>query len=216
MSMPLPQPIPNTVSESQWAALGVSRESLMRLEALVSVAAVWQERINLISPSTLPEIWHRHVLDSAQLIPLLPKNTIRIADLGSGGGFPALVLAAVHAAEIHMFEANAKKVAFMEEALRKMGVTAVVHRQRLEQNIAPPNMPDVQVVTARAFAPLTELLGYAAPFMAKGAKGLFHKGQDVDTELTAAAKAWNITALKHSSLTDSRAVILEVKELTPC
>ena len=216
MSVPLPQPNPNTVSESQWAALGVSRESLTRLEALVSVAVAWQERINLISPATLPEIWHRHVLDSAQLIPLLPKTTIRIADLGSGGGFPALVLAAVQKAEVHMFEANAKKVAFLEEVLRQMKVTAKVHRQRLELNVAPPNMPDVQVVTARAFAPLTELLGYAAPFMAKGAKGLFHKGQDVDTELTAAAKAWNITALKHSSLTDSRAVILEVKELTPC
>jgi len=214
--MRLAQLIPNTVSQSQWAALDVSRESLTRLEALVSVAAAWQERINLISPSTLPEIWQRHVLDSAQLVPLLPKNTMKIADLGSGGGFPALVLAAVQKAEVHMFEANAKKVAFLEEALRQMGVSGKVHRQRLAQNIAPANMPVVQVVTARAFAPLTELLGYAAPFMARGAIGLFHKGQDIDTELTAAAKAWNITALKHSSLTDSRAVILEVKELTPC
>jgi 16S rRNA (guanine527-N7)-methyltransferase len=214
--MHLAQLIPNTVSESKWAALDVSRESLTRLEALVSVAAAWQTRINLISPSTLPEIWQRHVLDSAQLVSLLPKNTMKIADLGSGGGFPALVLAAVQKAEVHMFEANAKKVAFLEEALRQMGVSGKVHRQRLVQNIAPANMPDVQVVTARAFAPLTELLGYAAPFMARGAIGLFHKGQDIDTELTAAAKAWNITALKHSSLTDSRAVILEVKELTPC
>jgi 16S rRNA (guanine527-N7)-methyltransferase len=214
--MHLAQLIPNTVSESKWAALDVSRESLTRLEALVSVAAAWQTRINLISPSTLSEIWQRHVLDSAQLVRLLPKNTMKIADLGSGGGFPALVLAAVQKAEVHMFEANAKKVAFLEEALRQMGVSGKVHRQRLVQNIAPANMPDVQVVTARAFAPLTELLGYAAPFMARGAIGLFHKGQDIDTELTAAAKAWNITALKHSSLTDSRAVILEVKELTPC
>jgi 16S rRNA (guanine527-N7)-methyltransferase len=210
------QTIPNLIPEAQWAALDVSRESLTRLEKLVSVAATWQTRINLISPSTLPEIWQRHVLDSAQLVPLLPKNTMKIADLGSGGGFPALVLAAVQKAEVHMFEANAKKVAFLEEALRQMGVSGKVHRQRLAQNIAPANMPVVQVVTARAFAPLTELLGYAAPFMARGAIGLFHKGQDVDTELTAAAKAWNITALKHSSLTDSRAVILEVKELTPC
>ncbi len=210
------QTIPNPIPEAQWAALNVSRESLTRLEALVSVAAAWQERINLISPATLPEIWHRHILDSAQLAPLLPKNTMKIADLGSGGGFPGLVLAAVQKAEVHMFEANAKKVAFLEEALRQMKVTAKVYRQRLELNVAPPSMPDVQVVTARAFAPLTELLGYAAPFMAKGAKGLFHKGQDVDTELTTAAKAWNITSLKHSSLTDSRSVILEVKELTPC
>ena len=203
----------NPIPEAQWLSLGVSRESLSRLEVLVGVTAEWQEHINLIAPSTLPEIWNRHVLDSAQLLPLLPRNTAKIADLGSGGGFPGLVLAATQSAEIHMFEANAKKVAFLQEALRQMGVSAKVHRERLERNQAPPNMPDVQVVTARAFAPLTELLGYAAPFMVKGAIGLFHKGQDIDTELTAAAKAWHITAMKHSSLTDSRSVILEVKEI---
>jgi len=123
------------------------------------------------------------------------------------------VLAAITQAEIHMFEANAKKVAFLQDALRHMGVRAQVHRTRLEQNVAPPNMPQVQAVTARAFAPLDELLGYAFPFMAKGAIGLFHKGQDVDAELTQAAKAWTITPIKHSSLTDSQAVILEVKEI---
>jgi 16S rRNA (guanine527-N7)-methyltransferase len=208
----LPPILNNPISEAQWHALGVSRESLARLERLVAVALAWQERINLIAPSTIPEIWKRHVLDSAQLLPLLPQGTTKIADLGSGGGFPALVLAATTTAEIHMYEANAKKVAFLQEALRHMGVKAQVHRSRLEQNSAPKDMPEVQIVTARAFAPLSELLGYAAPFMAKGAKGLFHKGQDVDAELTVAAKAWEITALKHSSLTDSHSVILEVKE----
>ena len=212
--MPNPHPIPNPISEAQWAALGVSRESLDRLAILISVTLKWQERINLISPSTIHEIWNRHILDSAQLLPLLPQSTQRIADLGSGGGFPALVLAATKKFEIHLFEANAKKVAFLEEALRQMGVAAKVHRARLQLNKAPSQMPEVQVVTARAFAPLKELLGYAKPFMANGAKGLFHKGQDVDAELTAAAKAWNITSVKHSSLTDSRSVILEVNEVS--
>lgn len=205
--------IANPIAEAQWNSLGVSRESLNRLERLVEVALTWQERINLIAPSTIPEIWKRHVLDSAQLMPLMPKNLVRIADLGSGGGFPGLVLAATLDAEIHMFEANAKKVAFLQEALRQMGVKALVHRTRLAHHVPPPNMPDVQVVTARAFAPLPELLAYAAPFMAKGAVALFHKGQDVDAELTAAAKAWDVTALKHSSLVDSQSVILEVKEV---
>ena len=203
----------NPVDSETWARLGVSRESLARLEVLASVLENWQRHINLIAPSTLAEIWHRHILDSAQLLPLIPKGVEAIADLGSGGGFPSLVLAAIQPAKVHLFESNAKKAAFLEEALRQLKVEAVVHRQRLELRKAPPNMPKVQVVTARAFASLHELLAYAEPFMAQGATGLFHKGQDVNAELTQAAKSWKITAQKHSSLTDSKAVILDVKEI---
>ena len=201
------------VSSETWRRLGVSRESVARLEILVAVTKTWQSRINLIAPSTVPEIWTRHVLDSAQLLPLVHKNTSAIADLGSGGGFPALVLAAIQPAPVHMFESNAKKSAFLAEALRQMGVKGYVHSERLEQSRTPMGMPDVQFVTARAFAPLTQLLSYAEPFFARGATGLFHKGQDIDAELTVAAKSWTITAKKHSSLTDSQAVILEVKEI---
>ncbi|MEP6827890.1 MAG: 16S rRNA (guanine(527)-N(7))-methyltransferase RsmG [Aestuariivirga sp.] len=201
------------VGPETWQRLGVSRESVARLEILVTVTQIWQSRINLIAPSTLPDIWTRHILDSAQLLPLIHKNTAAIADLGSGGGFPSLVLAAIQSAPVHMFESNAKKSAFLAEALRQMGVKGFVHTERLEQRLAPKGMLNVELVTARAFAPLSELLGYAEPFFAKGATGLFHKGQDVDAELTEAAKSWNITAQKHSSLTDSQAVILEVKEI---
>ena len=201
------------VSPETWQRLGVSRESVARLEILVAVMQTWQSRINLIAPSTVPEIWTRHILDSAQLLPLIHKNILAIADLGSGGGFPSLVLAAIQPAPVHMFESNAKKSAFLAEALRQMGVKGFVYTQRLEQRKPLKDLPQVQLVTARAFAPLSELLGYAEPFFAKGAIGLFHKGQDVDAELTEAAKSWNITAQKHSSLTDSQAVILEVKEI---
>jgi 16S rRNA (guanine527-N7)-methyltransferase len=194
--------------------LGVSRESLTRLEILVEVLQAWQVRINLIAPSTVKEIWQRHVLDSAQLLPLIPAKVEAIADLGSGGGFPSLVLAAIQPAKVHMFEANAKKAAFLQEALRQMKVVGQVHRRRLQPRVAPQDMPRVQLVTARAFAPLEELLGYAEPFFEAGAIGLFHKGQDVDTELTQAAKSWKISAEKHSSLTDSNAVLLEVKEIS--
>ena len=206
--------MPNSISPDTWAALGVSRESLARLEVLVSVLESWQKRINLIAPSTLSEIWSRHILDSAQLLPLIPNGVRAIADLGSGGGFPSLVLAAIQQATVHLYESNAKKAAFLEEALRQMKIEGVVHCQRLELRKAPPNMPRVQLVTARAFAPLDELLAYAEPFMAQGATGLFHKGQDFDAELTQAAKSWKISAQKHSSLTDSKAVILDVKEIT--
>ena len=201
------------VGSETWERLGVSRESVARLEALVALTQTWQRHINLIAHSTVAEIWTRHVLDSAQLLPLIHINTSAIADLGSGGGFPALVLAAIQPAPVHMFESNAKKSAFLAEALRQMGVKGFVHSERLEQRKAPKNMPEVQLVTARAFAPLIELLGYAEPFFIKGATGLFHKGQDIDAELTTAAKSWTITAQQHSSLTDSHAVILEVKEI---
>ena len=202
----------NTVVETL-ANLGVSRESMARLEILVHVLLAWQERINLIAPSTIDDVWMRHVVDSAQLLPLIHKNTSAIADLGSGAGFPALVLAAIQPAQVHMFESNAKKVAFLHEALRQMKVEAFVHRDRLETNSAPKPLPSVQLVTARAFAPLPLLLGYAQPFFESGATALFHKGQDVDAELAEAAKAWEITAQKHSSITDFQSVILEVKEL---
>ena len=204
----------NSISPDTWATLGVSRESLGRIEVLVSILERWQKRINLIAPSTLSQVWNRHILDSAQLLPLIPKGVEAIADLGSGGGFPSLVLAAIQPAKVHLYESNAKKAAFLEEALRQMKVEGVVHRQRLERRKSPPNMPRVQLVTARAFAPLDELLAYAEPFMTEGATGLFHKGQDIDAELTQAAKSWKISAQKHSSLTDSKAVILDVKEIT--
>ena len=204
----------NSINPEVWAQLGVSRESLARLEVLAEVLVSWQRQINLIAPSTLSEIWTRHILDSAQLLPLFPTQVKAIADLGSGGGFPSLVLAAIQPAEVHLYESNAKKAAFLQEALRQMEVRAVVHRERLEPQKAPLHMPKVQLVTARAFAPLYELLGYAEPFFAGGATGLFHKGQDVDAELTQAAKSWKISAQKHLSQTDSRAVILDVKEIS--
>ena len=107
--------------------LGVSRESMERLEILVGVLLAWQARINLIAPSTVEDVWMRHVVDSAQLLPLIHKNTSAIADLGSGAGFPALVLAAIHPARVHMFEANAKKVAFLH---------ARFERGRIGRNVA--------------------------------------------------------------------------------
>jgi 16S rRNA (guanine527-N7)-methyltransferase len=195
------------------ARFNVSRESLSRLEIYVELLLDWQKHINLIAPSTIPEIWQRHVVDSLQLIPLLPLGTKAIADLGSGAGLPALVLAACQPATVHMYESNNKKAAFLSEALRQMKCDGVVHRERLEPSIATQKMPLVQVVTARAFAPLPLLLTMAEPFMMAGAIGLFHKGQDIETELTEAMMKWDIEPVKHQSVVDSMSVILEVKEL---
>ena len=191
-------------------SFGVSRESLTRLEILAALVQQWQPHINLISSATLDALWTRHILDSLQLLALFPPHVRAIADLGSGGGFPGLVLAATQHAPVHFYESNGKKCAFLTEALRQMQVAGHVHRMRLGD--ALPKPPAVDVVTARAFAPLAKLLGYAQPFMRKGTLGLFHKGEDVDAELSEAAKTWQITYERHPSLTDSKSVILMVKE----
>lgn len=196
------------------AQFNVSRESLGRLEIYVRLLLDWQKHINLIAPSTIGDVWQRHVIDSLQLLPLLPSGVSAIADLGSGAGLPALILAATQPATVHMYEANSKKAAFLSEALRQMKCAGVVHRERLEPRKAPLKMPVVQVVTARAFAPLPLLLDLAAPFLQSGAIGLFHKGQDIDTELAEAAKHWQITSESISSVTDPLAVILAVKEIS--
>ena len=197
-----------------FAAFNVSRESFDRIQILAKLILDWQKHINLISATTLPELWKRHILDSVQLIPLIPDQVTAIADLGSGAGFPGLVLAATQTATVHLYEANAKKAAFLSEALRQMKCPGVVHRERLEPLKTPNKMPKVQLVTARAFAPLSLLLSLAEPFMVAGAQALLHKGQDVDKELSEAAKLWSMQYSKVTSVTDSQSVILMVKELT--
>ncbi|HMT13380.1 MAG TPA: 16S rRNA (guanine(527)-N(7))-methyltransferase RsmG [Aestuariivirga sp.] len=190
----------------------VSRESRVRLECYVALLLEWQARINLIGPSTVEAVWQRHVADGLQLVALLPRGTRVIADLGSGGGIPGLILAAATEAHVHLYESNGKKVAFLREALRRMGAKGTVHQRRIEDLAQAEGLPQATVVTARALAHLPLLLGYAAPFLTGGALGLFHKGQDVDAELTEATKSWKIKTRKHPSCTDSQAVILEVEE----
>jgi 16S rRNA (guanine527-N7)-methyltransferase len=192
--------------------LNVSRESWSRVDAFVSLLLTWQVRINLISPATIPEIWWRHVIDSLQVLPLFPATLTAFADLGSGSGFPGLPLAIASGAQVHLFESNGKKAAFLREALRQTGTAGTVHHLRLE-DVGTTKLPPVQAITARALAPLPLLLDWAFPLLSAGASGFFHKGQDVDTELTQAAKYWRINYHKHQSLTDSRAVILEVEEV---
>lgn len=192
--------------------LGVSRESWSRIGDYVALLCQWQQRTNLISPASLLHLWTRHVIDSLQLLPLMPRGTTRVADLGSGGGFPAIPLAIASGAEFHLYESIGKKSAFLREAARITGCKVQVHPQRLEELAKATDVPKVELVTARALASLEELLMLAEPFMKTGAKALFHKGQDCDAELTQAAKYWRIKAERHSSLTDSLGVILEVSE----
>jgi 16S rRNA (guanine527-N7)-methyltransferase len=199
--------IPDDIIQS----LNVSRESLSRLETYVELLLTWQAKINLIGPSTIEDVWQRHVLDGLQLLPHLQNKSAIVADLGSGAGVPGLVVALGGGFQTYLYESNGKKVAFLREAIRQTKANAEVHQIRLEtlEDHLPAKLP--QYVTARALAPLDRLLGWASPFLRRGAVGLFHKGQDVDSEVTEATKTWKIGAIKHFSMTDSRACILEVE-----
>lgn len=197
------------------ALVAVSRETIARLDRFVGLFRQWQRRINLIAPSTEAKLWTRHIADSLQLLPLAPNARIWV-DLGSGGGFPGLVLACalaeVPGAQVHLVESNAKKAAFLREAARVTGAAAVVHAERIANFVA--HAPErIDVVTARALAPLADLLAEAYPLLKKGALGLFPKGQDVGAELTEASKYWQMETSLVPSRTDSKACIVVVRAL---
>ncbi|TCK29944.1 16S rRNA (guanine527-N7)-methyltransferase [Ancylobacter aquaticus] len=195
----------------------VSRETEQRLEIIVALLAKWQRTINLVAPATLPVVWTRHIADSLQLMPLAGEAT-RWVDLGSGGGFPGLVVAAVLAerrdADVTLVESDSRKAAFLREAARLADLPVTVLPSRIEQ-VAAVVAPGVEVVSARALAPLPRLLELALPFLAQGATGLFLKGQDVDNELTQASKSWRIDAEIRASLTDGGGHVLIVRKAVP-
>ncbi len=192
---------------------GVSRETLARLGTYADLLQKWNRAVNLVGRGTVADLWRRHMLDSAQLMELLPPAPAdrprRVVDLGSGAGFPGLVLAVMGAGEVHLVEADGRKAAFLREAARATGVDVAFHVKRAE---TLPTL-EADVVTARAFAPLAELLGYAAPLLRPGGVGLFPKGKGVEGELTVARKAWNMTVERVPSRTDTAATILRVEAL---
>ena len=181
----------------------VSHETETRLDAYVDLLMQWQAKTNLVASSTLPNLWTRHISDSLQLLTLAPSAKTWV-DLGSGGGFPGVVLACVMAdtpgAMVHLVERNAKKAAFLREALRITGAAGTVHLADIGDSVDSLPGP-VDCVTARAVAPLHQLVGFAEPLVGKGAKALFLKGQDVEAELTEATKYWKLTPRLHPSLT---------------
>ena len=198
------------------ALTAVSRETQQRLEIYVELLLKWQQTTNLIAPSTIPQIWTRHVADSLQLTELVPDATTWI-DLGSGGGFPAIpvacVLAAKPGAMVHLVESNGKKAAFLREAIRATRVPAQVHAERIEKYVASI-VNSVDVVSARALAPLKTLCDQAFPLIERGAIGLFAKGLDVEAELTEASKYWKIDAETVPSKTSPDGCIVVVRHLT--
>jgi 16S rRNA (guanine527-N7)-methyltransferase len=193
------------------AATGVSRETLARLKAFVGLLTDWNARHNLVSKTSLDEVWQRHVLDSAQLAPLIPPEAKTLADLGSGAGFPGLVLAVLlqERVAVTLFEATRKKAEFLRAAAERLGITVAVRNQRIEDAARAV----FDVVTARACAPLPELLEYAQHFAGPRTVYLFLKGQNVGVELTEARKSWRMKVREHPSVTHPFGVVLEIREL---
>lgn len=194
--------------------LDVSRETLEKFALLESELRRWQAIKNLVGPATLDQIWDRHIVDSLQLLDLAPEARTWL-DLGSGAGFPGLVLAIAgceRGLKVHLVESNSRKCAFLRHIARLTGVTATIHEARLEAVIGG-FIGKADVVSARALASLTKLLEWTEPLLKAGTTGLFPKGRDADIELTEAAKRWKFKVDVLPSLTDSEARILRITSI---
>jgi len=177
---------------------------LVRLEAYAGLLEDWSRRINLVAASTLADPWRRHFLDAAQLFPHIPPGGRSLIDLGSGAGFPGLVLAVMGVPAVELVESDARKCAFLREAARVAGAAVQVSNARID---SLPTHP-VDVVTARGCAPLDRLLPWAERFVGPQTVCLFPKGEQAGQELAAAEKAWEFDVTRHDSRTDPRGVVL--------
>jgi 16S rRNA (guanine527-N7)-methyltransferase len=191
----------------------VSRETLARLEIYASMLEDWNLRHNLVSRTSLSELWRRHFWDSAQLVNFIPVSATSLVDLGSGAGFPGLVLAELlrERPGFHtvLYEATGKKSRFLESVVQRLDLPVEVRTARIEDSKAE----SFQLITARACAPLTKLLAYAQRFWAQNTSALFLKGQNVAAELTEARKSWRMELETYSSGSDPSGVILKIREL---
>jgi 16S rRNA (guanine527-N7)-methyltransferase len=191
----------------------VSRETFERLLAFEGIIQKWSRKINLVSSSAVDQLWERHILDSAQLVRMKPE-ALSWLDMGSGAGFPGIVLAVLLAdrpgSRVDLIEANTKKVSFLRAALSELGLSGNVHNARIEACQGVIDRP--QIVTARALASLNDLLSLAEPWLMRGATGLFHKGRDFRVEVENSAAVWRYRLVQHPSLTEPGSAILEVSE----
>ncbi len=192
-------------------ATDVSRETLLKLEAYAALLEKWQRSVNLVSSASLPDAWRRHFLDSAQLAPLIlaANRAPRCADLGTGAGFPGMVLAIMGVGTWTLIDSDRKKLVFLQEAARVTGVSVKLLPSRLEavEGVI------ADIVTARALAPLGKLLGYAAPLLAEGGSAFFLKGRDADAELADARVQWAFRADTYPSATDLEAKIVQIQDV---
>lgn len=210
-ALPDASPVEVTDATSFAAVSGATPEQVADLERYRSYLADWNQRMNLVGPATLDIFWSRHAWDSAQILPLAPEARTW-ADLGTGAGLPGVVLAILGKGRpgfhVHLVDSLAKRCRFLNEVVTGLALPATVHNSRAEDLALP-----VDIVTARACAPMARLLGYAQPYLKRGAVALFLKGQDVASELEDATKSWDFEADVLPSLSDPRGRIVRVRRL---
>jgi len=198
------------------SAFDVPRETVEKLEAYAELLASWQKAVNLVAPSTIEQIWHRHFADSAQILSHA-QDAKSWVDLGSGAGFPGLVIAILLANHkdhvVHLIESNGRKCAFLSEVVRRTGAPAVVHAGRIEEIAQKNRVAPVDIVTSRALAPLTSLLGLACGFFGEKTVGLFLKGREAEQEIDEAAKHWVFEYGCKPSRTSGDGKIVEIRKL---
>jgi len=187
--------------------INVSRETLCQFEAYLALLEKWQPRINLVANSTMVDVWQRHILDSAQLVKFYPPNTKKILDVGSGAGFPGLVLAIMGNIEVDLVESDQRKAIFLTTVIRSLGLPAKVHNQRIEKlpNLAP------DVITSRALAPVSKLIKLIENQISSDTVCLFLKGASVEEELTDLQTYSTMVSVSHPSLSGANGVVLELK-----
>lgn len=192
------------------ATTGVSRETLDRLQRYADLLVKWNARINLVGQGTLPDLWRRHMLDSAQLFPLIPEGARNIVDLGSGAGFPGMVLAIMGAPEVHLIEADKRKCAFLSEVARATSTPVTIHAERIEKI----ESFQADMIVSRALAPLPDLLNLAVNFTSNHSILCFLKGKTANRELTEALKEWNMRVNQIPSRTDPEGTILRLEAIS--
>jgi 16S rRNA (guanine527-N7)-methyltransferase len=210
------------------AAFDVSRETIERLEIYEALLRQWQKAVNLVAPSTLDAVWHRHFADSAQIVRLAPQNARSWVDLGSGAGFPGLVVAILldgspsprlrgegMATRVTLIESDSRKCAFLREVTRKTGVAVDILSTRIELAATQAKVKPPEVVSARALAPLDRLLGLAAPLFTPSTVGVFLKGRDAALEIETAAKAWTFAVEMVPSITEATGRVVVIRDLQP-
>lgn len=203
--------------EAFQAAFSVSRETLERLKTYAAVLKHWQKTINLVAPSTLDDVWHRHFADSAQLLALAPDGAKTWVDVGSGAGFPGLVLAILLAEKekgrVVLVESDTRKAAFLAEVARQTGVAVEIAPARIEKTTTQAKLGSVDVVVARGLAPLPRLFGLIAPLFSPTTTALLLKGREVEAEIEAARKGWSFDCSLAPSITDAAGRIAVIRNL---
>lgn len=197
--------------QDQWDALGVSRETLDKLTIYAELLTKWQKKINLVSNTTIKNLWERHFLDSAQIYPYLPAKTESLVDIGCGAGFPGMVLAIMGIPDVHLVDSDSRKMAFVREVARATETPVTLHNKRIEQ-LSQQHFADV--VTSRALASLDMLLGFADRLKKPTGTCLFLKGRKAEEEIEQAQRTWSFDYHTQKSLSDADGQLLIIERMS--